>query len=490
WLEVSEPLRGEQGDYFAPPTALGPGQPPPTGGIAAAITDWAGMVAEALSTWPGDPVADLLRRNPPRLKPGSTLAPIGDDPVAVVSDAVAALADSYLAVQGPPGTGKTYVGAHVIARLVREHQWKVGVVGQSHAVVENLLTAVVRKAGLDASLVGKAARGGNTASAGEAPPFTVIAKDSQAGFAASHDDSGYVLGGTTWDFTNRKRFSPKQLDLLVIDEAGQFSLANTIAAASAARNLLLLGDPQQLPQVSQGTHPEPVDTSALGWIAQGSDVLPATRGYFLPESWRMHPAVAEPVSHLSYEGKLRSHLSASERNLEGVEPGLVAVPVWHEGNSTSSEEEALVVVELVTSVLGKQWTDPHRDRVGDPLGEGDVIVVTPYNAQLATVRRALDDAGFGGVRVGTVDKFQGQEAVVSIVTLAASSAAEVPRGMEFLIMRNRLNVAISRAQWAARLVYSPDLIRHLPGTPQRLAELSAFVTLTEPSDGSTPPPLS
>jgi superfamily I DNA and/or RNA helicase len=269
----------------------------------------------------------------------------------------------------------------------------------------------------------------------------------------------------------------------VVDEAGQFSLASTIAASVAARRLLLLGDPQQLPQVSQGTHPEPVDMSALGWIADGHDVLPPELGYFLAQSRRMHPALAAPVSRLSYEGELQSHDCAALRRIEGVEPGLTAVPVVHEGNTTESAEEALEVVRIVGSVLGRAYTDTTDGADGPAaadaraLAQSDLIVVTPYNAQLTLVREALDRAGYRDVPVGTVDKFQGQEAAIAIVSLAASSAAAAPRGVEFLLLKNRLNVAISRAKVAAFLVYSPGLLDALPRTPQGVAQLSAFARL-------------
>src|SRR5690606_15974900 len=247
-------------------------------------------------------------------------------------------------------------------------------------------------------------------------PFTSLPKDGQLMFAAENQHSGYVVGGTAWDFSNPARVPRRSLDLLVIDEAGQFSLAATIASSVAARNLLLLGDPQQLPQVSQGLHPEPVDGSALGWISDGHDVLPPDLGYFLPASRRMHPAVTAPVSELSYEGALHAHPDATARRLEGVEPGLHPVPVEHEGNSVESSEEAERVVELVRSALGLPWTDPRDGADAHPLTEAGIIVVSPYNAQVAMVRDALDAAGYPAVRVGTVDKFQGQEAVIAIVT--------------------------------------------------------------------------
>jgi uncharacterized protein len=464
------------------PFAIAPGTPPPAGRQQGAILEWAQHVDRAFPHWPANPSVDVLRRIPPRTRSGAGLAPLGPDHdyVAAVTASLRDLDDSYLAVQGPPGTGKTYLASHVITELVGRHAWNIGVVAQSHAVVENVLDAVVR-AGLDPELVAKAPK--DAKDPGD-HGYTFIAKNGVAEYTAAHESSGFVFGGTAWDFSNDNRVPRGSLDLLVIDEAGQFSLASTIASAVGARNLLLLGDPQQLPQVSQGNHPEPIDTSALGWITDGHDVLPAEFGYFLAESRRMHPAVAEPVSRLSYEGELHSHAVASHRSLDGVAPGLTALPIEHVGNTTSSPEEAAAVVDLARSLLGRDWFEETASNgaaqaaaSARPLAQRDLIVVTPYNAQLTVVRAALDAAGLTEVPVGTVDKFQGQEAVVAIVSLAASSAAAAPRGVEFLLLKNRLNVAISRAKWAAYLLYSPGLLDALPYTPEGVAQLSAFVRL-------------
>ncbi|NLF04189.1 MAG: DNA helicase, partial [Actinomycetales bacterium] len=328
--------------------------------------------------------------------------------------------------------------------------------------------------GLDPQLVGKKSRDGDDATY----PWRELTSTNQAAFLA--EPGGRVLGGTAWVFSNAKHVDRDALDLLVIDEAGQFSLAHTIAVGVSAKNLLLLGDPQQLPQVSQGTHPEPVDGSALGWISDGHDVLPPELGYFLPTSRRMAAPLAAAVSDLSYEGALTSHPVADARHLEGVAPGVHPVEVIHHGNATESVEEAAAVVTAVGQLLGTAWTDPSGKRSASPLEQSDFIVVAPYNAQVTLVAEALRAAGYGGVKVGTVDKFQGQEAVVAIVTLAASSPAEVPRGMEFLLMRNRINVAVSRAQWAAYVIHSPALVDYLPRTPRGLAELSAFLRIVRP----------
>jgi uncharacterized protein len=290
------------------------------------------------------------------------------------------------------------------------------------------------------------------------------------------DNAGRVIGGTAWDFANANRVPPGSLDLLVIDEAGQFCLANTIAVAPAAANLLLLGDPQQLPQVSQGTHPEPVDASALELLVDGHATLPDERGYFLDRSYRMHPAVCAAVSALSYEGRLQSHTECTAaRRLEGHQPGVRVLTVVHQGNSTESPEEADAIAAEIKRLLGASWTDEHGTR---PLAATDVLVLAPYNAQVALVRQVLATAGLSGVRVGTVDKFQGTQAPVVFTSMTASSADEVPRGISFLLNRNRLNVAISRAQYAAVIVRSETLVDYLPATPAGLVDLGVFLALT------------
>ncbi|WAB83196.1 AAA domain-containing protein [Microcella daejeonensis] len=482
-VTIEETLPKGVDPYDDIPVALTPASPPSPGQQKPAIEEWGRELAEAAPEWPVDPVGDLLRRIPPRTRSGA-LAPVTVDAQGEpdrVSAVVASLLDldrSYLAVQGPPGTGKTYLGSRVIARLVAEHGWRIGVVAQGHSTVEHVLSAVV-DAGLPPARVGKCPREGE---AEETRAYSVVPRGT-LGSWIGEQPAGFVVGGTAWDLADPKRVGRRSLDLLVVDEAGQFSLAATIASAMSARALLLLGDPQQLPQVSQGTHPEPVDGSALGFLSAGHDVLPAELGYFLAESRRMHPAVSDVVSTLSYEGALHAHPSAALRSLDGVEPGVHAVPVEHHGNAVDSPEEAARVVEIVRGLLGTAWR-PSADAVPDALRDSDVIVVTPFNAQQQLVREHLDAAGLTGTRVGTVDKFQGQEAVVAIVSLCASSAAEVPRGMDFLLNRNRLNVAISRAQWAAFVVHSPALVDYLPRSAEGVAELSAFLRIVQPEPGA------
>lgn len=458
---------GQTWDEF--PLALTPAAPPRVVSLQGAIDEWADAVHAAAPSFPGDAATDILRRVPPRTVSGDVLPSADDDTIDAIVRGVLDLDHSYLAVQGPPGTGKTYTGSRVIAKLVNEHGFRVGVVAQSHAIIETLLERVVAD-GVPPGQVAKAPKDKNSE-----PGYTVIPKTGMAAFLAERAGEGTVVGGTAWDFSNTGRIERQGLDLLVIDEAGQFSLASTIAVAAGAKRLLLLGDPQQLPQVSQGAHPEPVNTSALGWVMDGDAVIRPEYGYFLDRSWRMHPAVAAQVSQLSYAGQLASASGTERRSIDRVEAGVHIVPVRHRGNATQSREEADEVVRIVREMLGREFTD--LDSVSRPLVESDFIVVAPYNAQKQLVIDALAAAGFGGVPVGTVDNFQGKEAVVSITTLAASSGRDAPRGPEFLLLQNRLNVAISRAQVAAYLIHSPALLDDLPRTPEGVVRMSAFARL-------------
>ena len=461
------------GEHTAYPIALVPGGFMSTRSIDEALAEFGRRVLESLPELPTCVGTDLLLRRPPRLRSGAALPEVGQGPrrhVEAITEALLAMADSYVAVQGPPGTGKTWVGARVIAALV-ERGWRVGVCSQSHAAIENLLTAVV-EAGLPGNLVGKEAKATQT------PNWTALASaDDLAGFAAERG-TGYVIGGTAWDLTNLRRVARGQLDLVVIDEAGQFSLAKTLAVALAGSRLLLLGDPQQLPQVSTGSHPDPVDESALGWLLAGEAVAPAGRGYFLETTWRMHPALARVVSDLAYDGELRSAESVTAaRSVAGVLPGLHVVPVAHAERTTSSPEEAVVVRDLVAGLIGRELVSDGQVR---SLQAADVVVITPYNAQVSTIRTALAQAGLEEVAVGTVDKFQGQEAAVAVLSLATSTGGD-GRGLDFLLSRNRLNVALSRGQVAAYLVHAESLRAIAPRSAAELMALGGFLRLIGPA---------
>ena len=521
FLEVllQERIRVKDEPHGALPSGIGPGDPVSTATIEAALqADVHGLlfdgalmtnlpVSDEPSDAPASPSAlpsvldaaasltgvesasaDLLFRRAPRLKKSASNAknaenlprevdfPGSDLPaVDAVHAAVRALDRSYVAVQGPPGAGKTFLASHVIARLVAEGA-KVGVVAQSHAVIENLMLACCARDGFDVS---RAVRLRGKSVTPDAPWSEV--SDSELVELIS-GAGGLLFGGTVWDYVSERRVPAGSLDVLVVDEAGQFSLTNTVAAARAARSVLLLGDPQQLPQVSTGVHPYPVDVSALGWLSDGAAALDPRFGYFLGESWRMDSALCERVSWLSYDGALASAAATAGRTLQGVEPGVVSYPVEHAGCSVRSVQEAQAVVDCVRELLGREWV-PAAGAEPRPLAAEDCIVVAAYNAQVDCVREALIAAGLAdssgaGVRVGTVDKFQGQEAAVVLVSLA-SSRVDSGRGTGFVLSPNRLNVAVSRGQWRAVLVHSPWVARSVPQDVEEVLALSGFAGLVE-----------
>ncbi|GAA3462390.1 uncharacterized protein J2S66_003913 [Saccharothrix longispora] len=453
----------------AVPVAVLPGSPVRPTPKDEAVYDLAAMVVDRLPELPPHPGIDLVRRTPPRLR-GSRDLPRSDDLIADVIAAVDALDGSALAVQGPPGAGKTYLAGRLIAHLIRGGR-SVGVTSTSHKAVENVLFAALaagRELGVPIPTAKRAKGAPARDCAWEQP------RDNPALVRWRNDQgAGHLVGGTSWTFANTA-LREQPFDVLIVDEAGQFALADALAVSTCARNLVLLGDPQQLPQVVQGTHPAGAEASALGHLIGDADVVPPSLGYFLDQTRRMHPAVCEPVSNLSYAGLLRAHPSTAARGIAGVESGVYAHSVAHSHNTTGSVEEAAAVVGLVRSLMGRLWTDGAGARA---LDDSDVLVVAPYNLQVRLVRRELEKHGHEHVRVGTVDRFQGQEAPVVITTMTSSAAVDLPRGLDFLLSRNRLNVALSRAQAVAVVVCSPRLVEADIRDVEQLRLVSGMVGL-------------
>ena len=501
-MVVAERIRVNDEEHAAFPLGLTPGAPVTTKQLEASLMRVAVEAEESFPNVAATGTLDLIERRPPRLKTRESLpqeTEFSHTELPTVEAVLAAVRDldrSYVAVQGPPGSGKTFLGSQVIARLVAAGA-KVGVVAQSHAVVENMLTACLERNLFPADRVMRAKGKSQLpdypwVEASDKDLTTLLDNSGGSGGEKSGAGTspGVLFGGTAWDFANPNRIPEGSLDLLVIDEAGQFSLANTLAVGRAARNLLLLGDPQQLPQVAVGEHPYPLDTSALGWLSGGQSVLPAAFGYFLQVTWRMHPQLCAPVSALSYGGKLHSAAAASERILKVPEreesvlpadPGLYMYGVHHEHCTVRSEVEAAAVTRLAGEFVGASWTPGANQPARELTGE-DIVVVAAYNAQVDTIaehlrRAGLLDADGHGVRVGTVDKFQGQQAPVTIVSMASSNAGVSGRGAEFLLSPNRLNVALSRGQWCSVLVASDSLHRFVPQSITELLALGGYLGL-------------
>ena len=419
--------------------------------------------------------ADLLLRRPPRAgqAPGAPLREAGETALDAARRIVTRLDRTVLPIQGPPGSGKTHIGARMIVSLIREGK-RVGITATSHKVIVNLLKEVCETAaeqeipfrGIqkadedDAYAHGSIERAEANARVDEA-------------FANAEVD---VVAGTVWLWA-RPEMAGK-VDVLFVDEAGQMSLANVLAASRAAASLVLLGDPRQLEQPQKGVHPPGTGASALEHLV-GSDTLAPERGLFLEETWRLHPDVCAFTSELYYQGRLRSRDELERQVVEGPDPfrgtGLRFMPVEHEGNTSESEEEVRVVAELVDQLLRGEssWTDAHGLR--KPIRPQDVLVVAPYNAHVNALRAALP----AGVSIGTVDKFQGQEAPIVIYSTATSTAEDAPRGMTFLYSPNRLNVATSRARCLAIWVGSPALLAPDCGSVEQMGLANGFARFGE-----------
>ncbi|MGB5951199.1 MAG: TM0106 family RecB-like putative nuclease, partial [Ornithinimicrobium sp.] len=405
------------------------------------------------------------------------LDPVGAESAAdVVRRVGVGLSLQVLAVQGPPGTGKTYAGQLLIGDLL-DAGLKVGVTAGSHSVVAELMRKTrrrgMRKTGMEQDL-------------GDIDPDDLITltPDNAVVEAALASGETSFVGGTAWLWSRPEMRS--LVDVLVIDEAGQFSLANALAVAPCADSLVLLGDPQQLASPSHGVHPYGAGVSALEHMLEGAAVIPTGRGVFLDRTWRMHPIIADFVSTLSYEGRLESAPGRDVQRVGGVpagsDSGLSGAGLrWcataHQGFSSQNPVEAQVVGDLVARLLQGYWVD--AEDVERPVRPQDVLVVAPYNAHVAEVLGAVPE----GVMVGTVDKFQGRQAAVVIYTMASSSAEDAPRGVDFLYDTHRLNVAISRAKAMAIIVGSPQLLQAPARTPEQLRAVNAlcrFVEVAEP----------
>lgn len=355
--------------------------------------------------------------------------------------AAASLDDSYLFIQGPPGSGKTYTGARIVARLLRDG-CRVGVAAPSHKAIHNLLAEIEKTAAPVRALK----KCGDDPESRYDGTWIENEKDNDA-FVA---EDVRLLAGTSWLFSRKELDGV--LDYVVIDEAGQVSLADALAMGTCAKNVILLGDPLQLAQVSQGVHPSGTGCSVLEHLLGDHATVPPERGIFLERTRRMHPDVCSFVSEVVYDGRLLPLDGLERQSIEGVGAGLRYVPVEHEGRSQAAPEEAQAIVAEIERLVGREFTAASGKSW--PLHHEDILVVAPYNQQVRTLRGALP----AGVRVGTVDKFQGQEAPVVFYSTTSSSGDEVPRGLEFLFSRNRLNVAISRAQCLAVLVGNPRLL--------------------------------
>jgi predicted RecB family nuclease len=439
------------------------------------LGDW--IVANGIDK-PGQygAACSLLLGTAPRLSPGLSLTVRPSETMVQAACRVGlALETSVLPIQGPPGSGKTFTGARMICQLVNQGK-KVGITAVGHKVIRKLLEEVV-EAARQMNIPGVfCAHRKETPDPDGDSVREIFAND----VALETLESGAVnvLGGTPF-LWSREEFR-SAVHVLFVDEAGQMSLANVLACAPAGENLVLLGDPQQLEQPQKGGHPEGSDISALAHLLHGRPTIGEAEGLFLAETWRLHPAICRFTSELFYEGRLVSigglERQAIETSTSFSRAGLWFVPVEHEGNQSHSTEEVACVSAVVESLTrgGSTWTDRHGDR--RPLTLDDILIVAPYNDQVNRLADRLP-----GAKVGTVDKFQGQEEAIVIYSMTTSAPEDAPRGMEFLYNLNRFNVATSRARCACIVVANPRLFTPECHTPRQMELANAICRYAEMS---------
>ncbi len=420
---------------------------------------------------------DLLLRHPPNLS-GETIESArakSKDLTEISKHLALALDHSVLPIQGPPGSGKTYIGARMILDLV-ENGRRVGITATSHKVISNLLDELcdaAKESGRALRVIQKVT---DKADGFEHEMVTVTTKN-EAVPAALAGGEAQVAAGTAWLWSREEMTN--SVDVLFVDEAGQVSLAYALAASQGASSLVLLGDPQQLDQPVKGVHPPGTDISALAHLLNGQTTIAKEQGLFLDETWRLHPDICHFTSEVFYEGRLATRVENQNQIINAEGPldgtGLRFAPITHSGNQNESPEEVERVNALVRGLLDSKptWTD--RENSTESVGIDDILVVAPYNAQVSALRKSLPD----GARVGTVDKFQGQEAPVVIYSMATSTPEDAPRGMEFLYSSNRLNVATSRAQCVTVLVANPALFQVQCKTPRQMKLANAFCRYLE-----------
>jgi predicted RecB family nuclease len=458
------------------PRALIPGKPIGTAPQEESLLELGRAVAGGASDRHWSAAYQLLARRAPEVgqRPDEALVHPQEDIADALQRLVLRLDGGVLAIQGPPGSGKTHQAALMIRELIRAGR-RVGVTANSHSVIEQLLHKAMTERG-DVTI--RAFRIDDDDESNEqTPPFEVGEK--KAALKRLSAGELDLVGGTSWVWSHED--FADSVDVLVVDEAGQISLANVLAVARGSKNLVLVGDPAQLEQPQKGVHPPGADASALEHLLGGDALtIPAHLGVFLPDTRRLHPALCKFVSDVFYEGRLQPVPGLERQAVEGWQPlggaGLRHVRVEHHGNTNQSEEEAARIAELLRSLAaaGASFVDARGERRPLDLAS-DVLVVAPYNAQVALLKRVLP----GNTLVGTVDKFQGRQAPIVIYSLAASTAEDAPKGLEFLYSMNRLNVAVSRAQALAIVVGSPELARARCRTPRQMKLVNALCACLE-----------
>lgn len=387
-----------------------------------------------------------------------------------IIESVKHLDNSYLVIQGPPGAGKTYTGKHIIGELLRDGQ-TIAISSNSHKAINHLLVSTKKYCDEHKIL-------GNFYCTKDTGP-EILENNIEVLKSTAKIDSkieeGVVIGSTAWGFSRAEL--DQKFDYLFIDEAGQVSIANLIGMGQAARNIILMGDQMQLGQPIQGSHPFDNGKSTLDYLLECQSTISPDMGIFLDTTYRMHSAINQFISKFIYDSKLLSHpdndlrlikdeLNNSQNTIINKVSGICYVPVKHEGNSQASLEEAKMIEAIVQELLKKELILDKKKKLSRKISIDDFLFISPYNHQVNILKNVLGE----GAKIGSVDKFQGQEAPIVILSMCASNAEDSPRGVDFLFDKNRLNVAISRAKCLAIIVANPKL-QYTKATQLRQLEL-------------------
>ena len=390
-----------------------------------------------------------------------------------ISDFIFNNDEILFAIQGPPGTGKTTLSSEVIADLV-QRGFRVAITANSHKVIDNLLLKIdsyFQDQNINKKVVKCETREDEVfinSNVISLPPQKI-------------SDQVSVMGATTSKFCS-KDFDSK-FDLLVVDEAGQYALANLLTIAKHSKSILLVGDTQQLAMPTKASHPNNSGQSCLQYLMNGLEVVPTNKGIFLPISWRMAPAINNVVSELFYQGKLKpnsknignkiiwNQSSIKRNDSTYIDAGVMFVPVRHKDCSLKSGEEAEEIQQLIRLLLASKYKLGSEKETSISLE--DILIIAPFNVQVNYLKRKLDKK----LKIGTVDNFQGQEAIISIFSLTSSTGEDAPRGLDFLLEPNRINVAISRAKILSIVLGSPSLAESFCKTNEEVKKLNRLIRL-------------
>jgi len=391
------------------------------------------------------------------------------------------LNNSYIYIQGPPGTGKTFQASNAIIELLKQKK-KIAITALSHKVIHNLLQKVedIAKEKQFKIIGYKRGKFEDEDTIFNGDFIKTHEKDPIFMNALKINDAGQIFAGTKYHLASS--YYDNKIDYLFIDEAGQLSLADLISIGNIAKNIVLIGDQNQLGQPIKGTHPNDSGQSILDYLLEGRDTIPENRGIFLNKTYRLHSKINEFISSNFYEGRLNCDERTDKRIIKFnkkciiQKPGVHYIEMNHKNNVQTSLEEIETVVDLMKQMIGSEFNDNGKKR---ELSVNDFLIISPYNTQVNLMIAKLEEEKIKNPRVGTIDKFQGQEAPINIISMTSSDSETLPRNKEFFFSKNRLNVAISRAQVASIILFNPKILDFFPKDINQIKLVNNFFKLLD-----------